>query len=273
MASRSTFAQQSLCGRPFVSASQSLPTIGPSNIQGFGARGRSPISGLRFASPDYTIANGKRLRVTFLVPCSPAGHRAGDSVTRLMARSTSAANLTAAVWFRSRYQVSADLNSARAEGWISSVLPAIEDGCDLPPGVGPGNRLHFAGVQFFDAAGNFLAPSLFGRRVQSIVQALEERTCQRCPGFCRERQSLFQQLGNLFCHTAILLLRIPHFTTRSNHASVCTSTDSTPGKSRTMGAQLSPASAEAYIWPPVVPKYTPHLSSESTAIASRNTFT
>jgi len=31
----------------------------------------------------------------------------------------------------------------------------------------------------------------------------------------------------------------------SDHGSVCTSTDSTPGKSRTIGAQLSPASADA----------------------------
>src|ERR1700735_976318 len=30
-----------------------------------------------------------------------------------------------------------------------------------------------------------------------------------------------------------------------DHGSVCTSTDSTAGKSRTMGAQLSPASADA----------------------------
>ncbi len=59
----------------------------------------------------------------------------------------------------------------------------------------------------------------------------------------------------------------------SLHGSVWTSTESTGGRSRTIGAQLSPASAEAYTCPPVVPKYTPHLSSESTAIASRNTFT
>src|SRR5271167_2967879 len=32
----------------------------------------------------------------------------------------------------------------------------------------------------------------------------------------------------------------------SDHASVCTSTESTPGRSRTMGVQLSPASADAY---------------------------
>src|SRR5436853_6299320 len=59
----------------------------------------------------------------------------------------------------------------------------------------------------------------------------------------------------------------------ADHASVWTSTESTAGRSRTMGAQLSPASADAYTCPPLVPKYTPHGSSESTAIASRSTFT
>src|SRR5262249_51668479 len=59
----------------------------------------------------------------------------------------------------------------------------------------------------------------------------------------------------------------------ANHGSVWTSTDNTGGRSRTMGAQLSPASAEPYTCPPVVPKYTPHGSSSSTAIASRNTLT
>ena len=59
----------------------------------------------------------------------------------------------------------------------------------------------------------------------------------------------------------------------SNHGSVCTSTESTAGRSRTMGAQLFPASRDAYTCPPVVPKYTPQVSSASTAMASRNTFT
>src|SRR5688572_8905715 len=58
-----------------------------------------------------------------------------------------------------------------------------------------------------------------------------------------------------------------------DHGSVWTSTETTDGRSRTIGAQLSPASAEAYTCPPVVPKYTPHGSSESTAIASRSTLT
>src|SRR6266705_2115586 len=59
----------------------------------------------------------------------------------------------------------------------------------------------------------------------------------------------------------------------ADHGSVWTSTDRTAGRSRTIGAHASPPSGDAYTWPPVVPKYTPHESSESTAIASRSTFT
>ena len=40
----------------------------------------------------------------------------------------------------------------------------------------------------------------------------------------------------------------------ADHERVCTSTDSTAGRSRTIGAQLSPESGEAYTCPPVVPK-------------------
>ena len=39
-----------------------------------------------------------------------------------------------------------------------------------------------------------------------------------------------------------------------DHHSVWTSTESTAGRSRTIGAHVSPASADAYTWPPVVPK-------------------
>src|SRR2546421_981141 len=59
----------------------------------------------------------------------------------------------------------------------------------------------------------------------------------------------------------------------ANHVSVWTSTDRTGGKSLTLGAQLSPASADPYTCPPLVPKYTPQGSSESMDIASRSTFT
>jgi len=40
----------------------------------------------------------------------------------------------------------------------------------------------------------------------------------------------------------------------SYHCSVWTSTDNTAGRFRTIGVQLSPALADAYTWPPVVPK-------------------
>src|ERR1700731_108534 len=40
----------------------------------------------------------------------------------------------------------------------------------------------------------------------------------------------------------------------ADHGKVCASTESTAGRSRTIGAQLSPASADPYTCPPVVPK-------------------
>src|SRR5215467_780812 len=40
----------------------------------------------------------------------------------------------------------------------------------------------------------------------------------------------------------------------TDHGSVWTSTERTAGRSRTMGSQLSPASADTYTCPPVVPK-------------------
>src|SRR5829696_4920617 len=85
------------------------------------------------------------------------------------------------------------------------------------------------------------------------------------------------------CHFAVNLeLNIAHDTRKrsqmcrqndQNHFSVWTSTESTGGRSRTIGAHVSPPSRDAYTCPPVVPKYTPHESSESTAIASRSMFT
>src|SRR6267378_1510951 len=76
-------------------------------------------------------------------------------------------------------------------------------------------------------------------------------------------------------HLAVDVLERPQMRREHDpdHGSVWASTDTTDGRSRTMGAQRSPALAEAYTWPPVVPKYTPHGSSESTAIASRSTLT
>src|ERR1700680_4651429 len=90
-----------------------------------------------------------------------------------------------------------------------------------------------------------------------------------------EHRSLRDRAVNLELHLTIDLRQRPKVPRQldSDHGSVCTSTDSTAGRSRTMGAQLSPASADAYTCPPVVPKYTPHESSESRASASRSTLT
>src|ERR1700722_9175153 len=80
-----------------------------------------------------------------------------------------------------------------------------------------------------------------------------------------DAREVAQMIGNLYAYR---VGRIRH-----TQASVCTSTDSTAGKSCTIAFHESPPSGETYTWPPVVPKYTPHLSSLSTAMASRSTFT
>jgi len=98
----------------------------------------------------------------------------------------------------------------------------------------------------------------------------------RIPGLDRvDQAALGRRAGDLnFCVAAhasegLQVGRKPD----PDHENVCTSTESTAGRSRTTGAQLSPPSVDAYTCPPVVPKYTPHPSSESTAMASRSTFT
>jgi hypothetical protein len=92
---------------------------------------------------------------------------------------------------------------------------------------------------------------------------------------CVQDRALRNRSLNLHPHLAVDLGQRSKMCRQrnSNHDKVCTSTDKTAGRSRTIGAQLSPSSDDAYTWPPVVPKYTPHVSSESTAIASRSTFT
>src|SRR5438128_373206 len=82
-------------------------------------------------------------------------------------------------------------------------------------------------------------------------------------------------LGDIDCHFAADLRQISQMKRQydADHFRVCTSTERTAGKSRTIAFHESPPSAEPYTCPPVVPKYTPHWSIESTAIASRRMFT
>src|SRR5690242_3742857 len=55
-------------------------------------------------------------------------------------------------------------------------------------------------------------------------------------------------------HFAVYAGKCPQMRWKNHpdHDSVCTSTESTAGRSRTIGAQLFPASADAYTCPPVV---------------------
>ena len=61
---------------------------------------------------------------------------------------------------------------------------------------------------------------------------------------------------DLELHLAVYAREFPQMCREhdSDHGSVWTSTESTAGRSRTIGVQLSPAFADAYTCPPVVPK-------------------
>ena len=71
-----------------------------------------------------------------------------------------------------------------------------------------------------------------------------------------EHRALGDLARDLELHLAVHLRERPQVRREHDpdHGSVWTSTDSTAGRSRTIGAQLSPASADAYTCPPVVPK-------------------
>src|ERR1039458_3196705 len=150
------------------------------------------------------MANGNRFSTSFRVAYSPTGHRRGDLVTKSTARSSSATKLRAAVSLRSKYQVSAALNSASAAGWISSILAAIEDGRDLTASFRPGNRFHFARIQFRDPACDLFAPFFLYSLVHSVIKAFEEAIGQCGPRFGRKSECLFQKVGNVWAHGAIL---------------------------------------------------------------------
>src|SRR5438105_9085837 len=111
------------------------------------------------------------------------------------------------------------------------------------------------------------------RRVERQVLLACEEPHQRAPlssglvpdRAAKNREARFERVEDrrrrdltldLELHLAFDLGEIPQMRREddTNHFRVCTSTESTAGKSRTMGLQLSPASADAYTCPPVVPK-------------------
>src|SRR4030095_3168755 len=95
----------------------------------------------------------------------------------------------------------------------------------------------------------FLSDVVANRSAQRRVSGLERV----------EHRTLGGLTLDLELHLAVDLRQRPQMGREhdSDHGSVWTSTDSTAGRLRTMGAQLSPASAEPYTWPPVVPKKIP----------------
>jgi hypothetical protein len=95
-------------------------------------------------------------------------------------------------------------DTASASSWISIGLTAIEEGGYLSARFRPWNRLHFAGVQFLDAAGDFAAPLFFGGRIDFFIQAFEQRTSQGGTRLGRQRQSFFEKLRDVRSHGRIL---------------------------------------------------------------------
>src|ERR1035438_2287463 len=150
------------------------------------------------------MANGNRFSTSFRVAYSPTGHRRGDLVTKSTARSSSATKLRAAVSLRSRYQVRAALNSASAAGWISSLLAAIEDGRDLTTSFRPGNGFHLAGIQFRYPECDLFVPFFLYSLVHSVIKAFEKTIGQRGSRFGGKSERLFQKVGNVWAHGAIL---------------------------------------------------------------------
>src|SRR6266849_1591166 len=154
---------------------------------------------------------------------------------------------------------------------------AAGDGSDDEKGLGPGrHRVGQRRVQ--GLVGQIpLAGEEPQERPALLGDVVPDRPAQH--GIARlervEHRRPCDRAGNFEQHVVFDVRQRPQMRRECDpdHFRVWTSTDSTAGRSRTMGVQLSPLSGDMYTCPPVVPKYTPHLSSESMAIASRSTLT
>ena len=135
---------------------------------------------------------------------------------------------------------------------------AAGDGRHNQKGLGPRrDRLRQGGVRQFMGE-VLLAREEPHKRLALVPDVIADRPAQhRIAGLEGiEDRALRGPAINLKLHFAVEVRQ--HQERRrehdSDHGNVWTSTESTAGRSRTMGAQLSPASAEAYTCPPVVPK-------------------
>src|SRR5215469_1687641 len=153
--------------------------------------------------------------------------------------------------------------------FISDPTPARRR-AGLTAGDGPDDK------QRFGAGGNRLRQWCVGRFVRNVFPTRKE--AQKRPALLRQmiancpaqhRIARFDRVHNrpnryrsAYCELNFAShvrqgtkMRWQHHAYRSRcHAIVWTSTDNTAGRSRTMGFHVSPASAEQYTWPPVVPK-------------------
>src|ERR1019366_7329660 len=83
---------------------------------------------------------------------------------------------------------------------FNRLLATIAESGYLSTRLRPWDRLYFSGIQFLDAAGDFAAPLFFGGRVDGIVKAFQQRTGQGGASLGRQRQRLFEKLGNIGSH-------------------------------------------------------------------------
>src|SRR6266568_2067848 len=158
-------------------------------------------------SSRYTTANGNRWRKNLRVPRIPADQRCGASEIKAMARSRSAANLEAALGFRSKYHWKAASYSRAAASWNSTSLLAMrQSGRNPVTDLFPRNCLCFAGVQFGDAASDLLVPCGLSAWVRGTVEAVHQRTSQVCAFLLGEGESLPEEILSLLSHGVIIPL-------------------------------------------------------------------
>jgi hypothetical protein len=156
-------------------------------------------------SSRYTKANGNRFRRNLRVPRTPAEKRSGASEIDVTARSTSRANRKAARSLRSKYHANAASNSRLAASWNSTALlpmrqPRRNPALDLVPW----NGRCFPGVQFVDAAANFLVPRVLGALVNCRVQTFHQRARQIRALLLGKRERLLQEIEGLLRHSGII---------------------------------------------------------------------
>jgi len=155
-----------------------------------------PSSGGRSFSSDINEALSMRLQP--LRKCLWGCHTSS---------SRSAANLEAALGFRSKYHWKAASYSSAAASWNSTSLLAIRQfGRNPVTDLFPRNRLYSAGVQIGDAASDLLVPCGLSAWVRGTVEAVHQRTSQVRAFLLGKGESPPEEILSLLSHGVIILL-------------------------------------------------------------------